>query len=41
VPVQNFSARWTDADLYKKYKLNKDEIAFIEKVIRPMSDDDE
>lgn len=41
VPIQNFSKRWTDADLYKKYKLNKDEIAFIEKVIRPMGDDDE
>ena len=27
---------WSDKDLYKKYKLTKDEIAFIEKMIRPM-----
>ena len=37
VPVQDFSKPWTDAELYKKYKLSKDEIAFIESVIRPMS----
>jgi hypothetical protein len=28
--------RWTDADLYAKYGLNDEEIAFIEKIVRPM-----
>jgi site-specific DNA-methyltransferase (adenine-specific) len=32
---------WTDKALYKKYGLTKDEIAFIEKLIRPMGEDDE
>ena len=32
---------WTDADLYKKYKLTNEEIAFIEKMIRPMGEADE
>jgi len=36
VPVQDFSKPWTDAELYKKYKLTKDEIAFIESMIKPM-----
>ena len=36
VPVQDFSKPWTDAELYEKYKLTKDEIAFIESMIRPM-----
>ena len=36
VPVQDFSKRWTDEKLYKKYKLTQDEIAYIEKMIRPM-----
>ena len=36
VPVQDFSKPWTDEKLYKKYKLTQDEIAFIEKMIRPM-----
>jgi hypothetical protein len=36
VPVQDFSKSWTDHDLYAKYGLNKDEIAYIEKRIRPM-----
>ena len=36
VPVQDFSKPWTDAELYKKYKLSSDEIAFIESTIRPM-----
>jgi site-specific DNA-methyltransferase (adenine-specific) len=42
VPVQDFSKPWTDKELYKKYKLTKEEIAFIESMIRPMdgSDDD-
>ena len=36
VPIQDFSKPWTDEKLYKKYKLTADEIAFIEKMIRPM-----
>ena len=36
VPLQNFSHSWTDKMLYKKYGFNKDEIAFIESMIRPM-----
>jgi len=36
VPLQDFSHPWTDEMLYKKYGLDKDEIAFIEGMIRPM-----
>lgn len=36
VPLQDFSHSWTDKMLYEKYGLNKDEIAFIESMIRPM-----
>jgi len=36
VPIQDFSQPWTDEKLYKKYGLSKDEIAFIESMIRPM-----
>ncbi|WP_339778331.1 Eco57I restriction-modification methylase domain-containing protein [uncultured Thalassospira sp.] len=36
VPVQSWKKRWTDADLYAKYNLNAEEIAFIEKIVRPM-----
>ena len=36
VPVQDFSEPWTDEKLYKKYGLTKDEIAFIESMVRPM-----
>ncbi len=36
VPVQDFSHPWTDKDLYQKYNLNEDEIAFIESMIKPM-----
>ena len=36
VPLQDFSKSWTDAELYAKYKLTKDEIAFIESMIKPM-----
>lgn len=36
VPLQDFSKLWTDEDLYKKYGLNEEEIAFIETMIRPM-----
>lgn len=36
VPVQDFSKPWTDEELYKKYGLTDEEIAFIESMIRPM-----
>jgi len=36
VPEQDFDEVWTDEKLYAKYKLTKDEIAFIESMIRPM-----
>ena len=29
---------WTDARLYKKYRLSSEDIAFIEGMIRPMDD---
>ncbi|MBC7524700.1 MAG: Eco57I restriction-modification methylase domain-containing protein [Flavobacterium sp.] len=48
VPLQDFSSKsdidWSksiadiDKQLYKKYKLTKEEIAFIENVIKPMND---
>ena len=36
VPQQSWDEEWTDEKLYKKYKLSKDEIEFIERVIKPM-----
>jgi site-specific DNA-methyltransferase (adenine-specific) len=36
VPSQNFREPWTDEKLYKKYGLSKDEIVFIESMVRPM-----
>jgi site-specific DNA-methyltransferase (adenine-specific) len=41
VPDLPMNRSWTDKDLYKKYKLTQDEIAFIEKMIRPMKESDE
>lgn len=52
VPTQKWTRQWTDEDLYTKYALTVSEIAFIEKIVRPMdltsnepdeavSDDDE
>ncbi|HOE64291.1 MAG TPA: Eco57I restriction-modification methylase domain-containing protein [Candidatus Sumerlaeota bacterium] len=41
VPIQDFSESWTDEKLYKKYKLTKAEIAFIESMVRPMETSDE
>lgn len=41
VPMQDFSKPWTDEELYKKYGLSEDEIAFIEKMVRPMELEDE
>lgn len=36
VPIQDFSKPWTDAELYTKYGLDEEEIAFIESMIKPM-----
>jgi len=36
VPLQDFSKPWTDTELYKKYNLTDEEIAFIESMIKPM-----
>ena len=36
VPMQDFSESWTNEKLYNKYKLTKEEIEFIESMIRPM-----
>jgi len=35
--MQDFSESWTDEKLYRKYKLTKEEIEFIESMIRPMN----
>lgn len=36
VPIQDFSKPWTDEELYTKYGVTEDEIAFIDSMIRPM-----
>lgn len=41
VPTQKWTKRWTDEDLYSKYGISVSEIAFIEKVVRPMEPTDE
>ena len=41
VPMQDFSKPWTDEELYAKYGLTAEEIAFIESMIRPMELDEE
>ncbi len=38
VPTQSFDEPWTDEKLYKKYKLTKADIDFIEKMVRPMGE---
>ena len=39
VPLQDWSKPWTDAELYQKYHLTKEEIDYIESTIKPMGDD--
>jgi len=34
VPIQDFSKRWTDKELYEKYNLSQDEINFIENNVK-------
>lgn len=41
VPTQQWTQRWTDDELYEKYGITDDEIAFIEKVVRPLEVDGE
>lgn len=41
VPQQDWTQEWTDEMLYKKYGITKDEISFINSMIRPMAEDDE
>lgn len=41
IPQQDFSKPWTDEELYAKYGLTEAEIAFIEKMVRPMVLDDD
>ena len=36
IPLQDFSKPWTDEELYAKYGLTEEEIAFIDSMIRPM-----
>lgn len=36
VPKQDFSKPWTDEELYEKYGLTEEEIAFIDSMIKPM-----
>ena len=36
VPAQKWTETWTDTDLYAKYGITEEEIAFIESMVRPM-----
>lgn len=36
VPAQDWRKPWTDAELYAKYGLTDEEVAFIESMIKPM-----
>ncbi|MCA3413507.1 MAG: Eco57I restriction-modification methylase domain-containing protein [Roseomonas sp.] len=36
VPKQDWTKKWTDAELYAKYGLTEEEILFIEKIVRPI-----
>jgi site-specific DNA-methyltransferase (adenine-specific) len=36
VPLQTWDRTWTDAELYKTYRITKDEQAYIETMIREM-----
>lgn len=40
VPIQDCSKFWTDEELYARYGLTAEEIAFIEKRVRPMPSND-
>ncbi len=36
VPILNMNKKWTDKELFKRYRLKKEEVAFIESKIRTM-----
>lgn len=40
VPKQKWTKQWTDNDLYERYDITKKEVEFIEKVVRPLSVED-
>ena len=40
VPKLDFKTLWTDEQLYEAFELSSDEIALIEKTIRPMNGGD-
>ena len=37
VPQQTWDRTWTDAELYEKYGITKDEQSYIESQVRPMN----
>jgi site-specific DNA-methyltransferase (adenine-specific) len=39
--MQAWDRTWTDAELYRKYGISKEEIGFVEAMIRPMGEGDE
>ena len=39
MPQQSWDRTWTDEELYSKYGLTDEEIAFIESIVRPMEDE--
>ncbi len=39
VPALNMSTKWSDQSLYERYNLSKEEIAFIDSLIRPMENE--
>lgn len=39
VPIQEWNKQWNDSSLYKQYQLTESEIAFIEKIVRPIEAD--
>ncbi len=41
VPIQDLTRNWTDNDLYVKYGITPEEVAFIESMVRPMGEQDE
>jgi site-specific DNA-methyltransferase (adenine-specific) len=36
VPQQDWTQEWTDKKLYQKYGITEEEVAFIDRMIRPM-----
>lgn len=39
IPNQDYSKEWTDEELFKKYKLSKEEVSFIEYMIKPLDEE--